>query len=180
MNTARPSRSGPRPAFTFLELVVVIAIMAILAGSVIPAISGMDDARGAAAAQEVQRRLQHARQHALAIGEATGLRLTIETGAFELITKRPGGLPQTARDALGMPAATWHLPVAFPGVSLAGVTHTNGNSGNGTIWFSFEGEPQTRDADGGTPVAATNDAVITLSNARAITVRRLSGLVELD
>lgn len=176
--TLAPTRFTPRSAFTILELVVVMVIMAIMAGSVIPALSSMDDARGAAAAQEVQRRLQFCRQSALAVGEATGLRITLSTGEFEMLSKRPGGVAQAARDPLGQLAAAWYLPRAFRGVSISSFTHTDGSTGDGTIWFSFEGEPQTRDANGDSPVAASQDAVITLSNGRTITVRRLSGLVE--
>lgn len=156
----------------------MIAIMGILAGSIIPALSGMDDARGAAAAQEVQRRLQFARQHALAVGEATGLRITLSTGEFEMLSKRPGGIAQPARDALGQPAAPWYLSVAFPGISISSLVQGDGSSGSGTIWFSFEGQPQVRNSDGDSPVAFAQDAVLTLSNGRSVTIRMLSGLVE--
>lgn len=178
MKTAHPTRSIRRRAFTILELVVVIVVMAILAGSVIPAISSMEDARGAAAAQEVQRRLQFCRQNALAVGEATGLRITMGTGEFEMLSKRPGGIAQASRDPLGQLSEPWYLPRAFPGVSIASIVHSDGSTGSGTIWFSFEGEPQTRDADGESPVSASQDAVITLSNGLTIAVRRLTGLVE--
>ncbi|MCC6230097.1 MAG: type II secretion system protein [Phycisphaerales bacterium] len=173
-----PSRSTTHGAFTILELVVVIVIMAILAGSVIPALTGMDDARGAAAAQEIQRRLQFCRQNALAVGEATGLRITIKTGEIEMLSKRPGGIAQAARDPLGQLSAPWYLPRAYRGLAISSFVHTDGSKGDGTIWFSFEGEPQTRDGDGESPASAVQDAVITLNNGRTITVRRLSGLVE--
>lgn len=175
MTIGGPSRAG---AFTILELVVVIVVMAILAGAVVPAISGMEEARGAAAAQEVQRRLEFCRQNALAVGEATGLRVTAESGRFEMLTKRPGGIAQAARDPLGQPAEAWYLSAAFPGVSISSVVYPDGSTGDGTIWFSFEGEPQTRDSSGESPISATQDAVITLSNGLSVTVRRLSGLVE--
>lgn len=178
MNRDASIRSTSRRGFTILELVVVIVVMAILAGSVIPAISSMDEARGAAAAQEVQRRLQFCRQSALAVGEATGLRISVSTGRFEMLSKRPGGIAQAARDPLGQLAAPWFLPRAFPGVSIWSITHSDGSTGDGTIWFSFEGEPQTRDADGASPASAAQDAAITLNNGLTITVRRLSGLVE--
>ena len=172
----------PRPssrAFTLIELALVVALVGILAVSVIPALRGVSDARQAAAWRETERRFVHARTSAMAAGRAFGVRVNPVAGTFELMEVPLGaGSPGAARDPFGQPVGAWSLPASYPGTSIVGFVGGDGQSGTGTVWFGYDGAPQRRNSSGTLLGGFTQDAVVTLTGGRTVTVRQSSGLIE--
>jgi len=174
----RPRRPSSR-AFSLVELAVVVALLGIMAASVTPALRGVSDARQSAAWREAERRLVHARTRAMSTGRAFGVRITAASGTFELLEiPVGGGIPQGARDALGQTIPAWSLPTAYPSTAVSSFVGGDGVSGTGVVWFGHDGAPQRRNSSGALLGAFTQDAVVTLTGGRTVTVREVSGLVE--
>lgn len=166
-------------AFTLLELTVVIVLMSIVAVTVIPALGVVDEARRGGATDHVERMLVLARSLAMAASEPTGVQFVLsdQTASLVRITS-VGGAPVPALDALAQPAQPLELQASYPTAQILSITHGDGSSGSGTIWFRFDGEPEIRDASGVFVSLFTQDAAITLTGSRVITVARATGLVE--
>ena len=171
----RPSR----PAFTLIETMVVVVILGILAVSVVPAIAGVSDSRQAAAWREVERRFVVARTMAMATGRSFGVRVDPSPGTFALLEMpASGGAPTAAHDALGQTVAVWSLATAYPGTAVTSFVGGDGSSATGTVWFGYDGAPQRRTSAGALLGGFTQDASVTLTGGRTVTIRRTSGLIE--
>jgi len=174
-----PTPSPSRRAFTLVEVALVVALLGILAVSVLPAIAGVGEARAAGAWREVERRFVHARSRAMCAGRAFGVRLNPTAGTFELLEiPAGGGAPVAASDALGQTMPAWSLDLSYPGTAVTSFVGGDGSSGTGTVWFGHDGAPQRRNASGLLLGGFAQDAVVTITGARTVTIRKDSGLVE--
>lgn len=175
-------RTATRPttrAFTLVELALVVALVGILAVSAVPALSALSDSRQAAAWREVERRFVHARTRAMTAGRPFGLRVTPASGQLELLEiPAGGGVPTAARDALGQTIPAWSLPASYPGTLITMFVGGDGATGTGTVWFGYGGAPERRNSSGTLLGPCTQDAVLTLTGGRSVTVRQSSGLIE--
>lgn len=176
-------RDGPgRAGFTLVELLVVAIVMALLAVSALPAFDRVAAARRAAAANQVERLLTVARAAAMATGQPIGVRIDPgagEGGTLSLIrydTQSGDVGPFIGYD--GSPHAGSDIGIEFPGVRIVGVTHGDGSSGAGVIWFGQGGTPHLRDEDGTYTGGFVVDAVIVVTGDEAVTVTRQSGMIE--
>lgn len=175
------SRARTR-GFTLLELSIVIICAGVLvAAVVIPASASVGDARRIGAANEVHRRLVAARSAAMAGGEPAGL--AIDPGAGTLTPIRLDGTSlavSTRHDIFGQVEGPFRIGEAFEGVAITALVNGAGVSGAAAIWFGIDGTPEVRDAAGVRTGPFTHDAAVTLTGGRTVTVRRLSGLVEIE
>lgn len=79
------TRAAPRPAFTILELLLVMTILIVLAGVAYPTLSGMyGDARVKAAADQVRGAWVEARARAIEDGRAYRFGVQAGTGKFRV------------------------------------------------------------------------------------------------
>ncbi len=165
-------------AFTLVELVTVVVIVGILAASAIPAFGTLSSSRQAAAGKEVARLLLVARSCAVASGRPTGVKF--DTGSAITIVNIPttGAAPAAMTDPLGQPEPTVSLPGLFNGVKIVSVVLGDSTAGNVTLWFAYDGTPQTRTSGGTLGSAWTKDATIALTGGGTLTVRKGSGLIE--
>lgn len=168
-----------RSAFTLIEAMVVVILMSIIAVTVMPALNNLDKARQGAAADELIRLLTQARALAMASGRPVGVSIDLEEDAALIVQISAAGDPPTpATDPMGQPEEAVRFAEQYSGVELVAMTQGDGASGSGAIWFRFDGEPQTRAADGALVGAFTQDATVELSGSKVVTVRRGTGLVE--
>ncbi len=171
-------RSNQRGAFTILELMVVVLIVAILSASAIPAFEQVRVCRQAAARGEVVSLLRSARAHAMTLGDPCGLEIDADGGRCALLTIAPGGEPQPLLDALGSADEVIELGVAYPGATVGSLTLPDGSSGSGVIWFSNTGTPELHEEDGEYAGPATHDAEIVIGDTDAVVVQRNTGQIE--
>lgn len=177
-NTAT-NRTGRGPgAFTLVELMTVVVIVGILAATAIPAFGTLSSSRRAAAGKEVARLLLVARSCALASGRPTGLKFDAGSALTLVNIPTTGAAPTAMVDPMGQPEATVALPGLFDGVNVLSVVLGDSTSGNVTLWFAYDGTPQTRTSGGVLGSTWASDATITLTGGGTLTVRRGSGLIE--
>ncbi|GAB4387242.1 MAG: hypothetical protein Kow0022_18750 [Phycisphaerales bacterium] len=163
--------------FTILELAVVIAIIAVISVSALPAFDQVRASRQGAARGEVLSLLRSARTHATALGDPCGLWVDASSGLLQLVTVPPGGTTQALLDALGAPEPKINLGLVYPGAQIASVTLPDGGAGPGVIWFGNTGTPELRDADGAYAGPARVDAEIVVQGQTGIRVDRLTGQI---
>ncbi len=166
-------------AFTLVEAMVVVILMSIIAVTVLPALGNLDEARRGAAVDEVARVLTHARSLAMASGRPSGVSFELGAETIRVMTiETTGGAPTPAADALGQPEPAVALPDLYAGVELVGITHGDGSTASGVVWFGFDGVPRLRDAGGALVGPFTQDAVVELTGSRTVSIRMGTGLVE--
>ena len=163
-------RGGARRGFTLLEASVVIALTGILAVSVIPAVNTMSQSRAAAAANEVERRLTHARAMAIAQGKRVGVSVDTATETVQTVALS-GTTVVGARKADGQLDAGVGLKTLFKEADV--VTVTSGGSGLTSVWFDFAGTPCTQAGS-----RLTSDVVIAMGDGAVVTVRAYTGAIE--
>ncbi len=156
-----------------------MAIIAVLAASAAPAVSAVSDARAAGLAREVARLLALARAHAGATGQPTGL--VYDAGEATLALRRiapGGGAPTTVVGAVGEAAQDVRIERHFAGAGVTSFVTGDGVSSHTAVWFTYRGEPEVRNSSGTSLGPFTQDAVLTITGGRAVTVRRSTGAVE--
>ena len=166
-------------AFTLIEAMVVVILMSIIAVTVMPALDNLEQARRGAAADELARLLTHAQALAMASGRPTGVAIDLADHTAQIVQiASTGAAPTPATNAMGQPEQPVDFDEQYSGVELVSATHGDGSTGSGTVWFRFDGVPQTRAADGTLTGVFTQDASIELTGSRFVTVRMGAGLVE--
>ncbi|MFG0258195.1 MAG: Tfp pilus assembly protein FimT/FimU [Phycisphaerales bacterium JB043] len=164
--------------FSLTELIAIVSILGAMALSAAPALHRIESSRQSGARDEVARLLAVARASALATGDPYGLEIDADNEEVSLVYIDDGGSPQAAPNATGQPSAAFPLASLYPGVEITSFVSGSGSSSHTTIWFGFSAIPETRDASGGSRAAFTQDAVITISGGKTITVRRETGAIE--
>jgi len=168
-----------RRGYTLVELLGALSIAGVVALTAAPAIDRLSGARHAALEQEVRRLLSLARAHSVATGQPTGLRIDpVDESLLLVRIASPGAAPSPMPDATGQPAEERRAGEFIRGVEIVSVAGGDGASGAQTLWFGYAGAPEIRDADGDRIADWSQDAMITLSGERAITVRQGTGALE--
>src|SRR5262245_23115160 len=75
--------------FTLIELITVVAIVAILAGVAVPILIGVSTARSAMAAKQVLRDMTFARQRAVATGAVSWVVFNAGAGTWSILAENP-------------------------------------------------------------------------------------------
>lgn len=167
-----------RRAFSLLETMVIVVIVGIVAASARPALRLLSDARKINTAQEVERNLLLARTLAMTTGRSTGV--VLSTNEMRVVKiDQPGDAPSPVLGADGAPRGvlTLHEEQRDAWITLlrdgAGSTTTSA-----TVWFDINGTPELRDASGALLGPCVSDVNVYVAGVQAVTVRRVTGMVE--
>jgi len=152
--------------------------MGILAVSVIPAMSQNRRATQGAARDEIMRRFEYARTHALATGSPTGVLVDTGDSSLTLNTLDGSGDVVVLQDPIGSEPLAVSIPDLFAGVTLVSFVNGDGTTTSGTVWFDYMGEPHTRHPDGGYDEPFTQNARVTIDGGGGVEVHAYSGFVE--
>ncbi len=178
--STRTQRAEPRGrcAFTLIEMVAVIVLLGVLAATATPVLANMQRGREAALAREAERRVELAAATALSTTFPTGVQFSIVNQTMTLLEiTASGAAPTTITPTAGAKFPDMSVSTIFPGTSITTVDLADSGSPE-TIWFDYDGSPQTRNVDGTNPVALTRDAVITFKGGHTLTIRQITGLIE--
>ncbi|MEC9374456.1 MAG: hypothetical protein VYC34_11460 [Planctomycetota bacterium] len=159
-----------------MGVVVILGVMAVV---VAPSLQGVARSQQSGLITEVERRLSHARAHAMTTGEPSGVRIDVAGGEVSsLRIAAAGAAPTAIPDPTGAAGASLTTGSMMGGVGISSFQNGDGGANRQVIWFNYEGTPQTRQGDGTDPEAFTEDAVITFPGGAQVFVRRVSGLIE--
>ena len=168
-----------RRAYTMMELLLIVVIMAILATSAVPMISKASDARQAAARDEVVRLFEFARGRAMAGGVPVGVQVDTSESSLRLVSLDDSGSIVGLADSISGGEMGSNLNAEFSNVRIDSLVNGDGASGSGTIWFDFLATPHLRnDLTGAFDEAFTQVATLTLSTGGMVIVHADSGFVE--
>ncbi|MCB9846464.1 MAG: prepilin-type N-terminal cleavage/methylation domain-containing protein [Phycisphaeraceae bacterium] len=165
--------------FSLIEVTLTIILMGIVAATVMPSLTTIEDTRGAAAADEVRRLLAVARGRAMMTGCPCGVDVDPETETLRLVQIiEEGGDVEPMTDGLGAARDSVVMPSIFRGVGISEFTDGAGTGGAGTAWFGYDGIPEVRDASGALISMADEDIRIEMTGGEIVIVRAVSGLIE--
>ncbi|MBL4697203.1 MAG: prepilin-type N-terminal cleavage/methylation domain-containing protein [Phycisphaerales bacterium] len=169
-----------RSGFSLVELMVVVVIMGIITVSVIPAMDNLRSIREGAARDDFVRMIEVVKGQAVASGKPHGLQVDISINTLTIVELDAQGRVQEEFDPLTNSNRTVNLSMLYPGVTMLSMSNGDGTPGSGTLWFDFESNPHTRDADGSFGSINTDTASIVLSSNVRIIVYPHSGVVEVQ
>lgn len=174
----RQNTPTSRRAFTLVEVMVTVTIMAIIAVSVIPAMGVVADTREGTARDEVVRMLEYARARAVASGEPCGVIAQTTGSTLAMVQLDADGEIEPMRNPFGLDEEVVSISEISSGVSIISVDAQTDASG--IIWFNYKAQPHAREADGSFGQLNTSDASITLSSGVEIVIHAYSGYVEVE
>lgn len=167
---------------TLLEVTAVMVIGAILAASVIPAMTRTDAARRNAGVSETARLFTYARERAVASGMPVGVRVdpaaasiglwSIQRGSAPAPLPSPlgeAGLPTLLGERFGVTVESAEFPVSVS----AGLA-----ADEQVLWFDHAGAPHARGIDGILVGPVSGDSEVRFGHGARVVVSSVSGLVE--
>lgn len=166
----------PARAFTLIELVAVILLMAIMAALAAPALGTLPGAARDAAALNLRRDLAFAREHALSTGDRTWVAFAIDTQSYTLRAEPRTSPSRAAALVITDPATGAPMIQRLDRGPYAGIRLLSVSAGGAAeLGFDRLGRPLSVAA---TPLTA--DALITLTGPVTIRVRAGTGLASRD
>lgn len=160
--------------FSLIELIAVIVVVAILAGTAVPTLSFMTSSRSRMAGRQLLRDVTFARQRAVATGDRSWVVVDVNAETWSILAENPAspgraGATVLTDMATGRPFTITLNAGEFQGVSI---TSCNFDSGN-EIGFDWMGKPLNSGS-----VALAADGTIVLSGGEQILVRPHTGYVK--
>jgi len=177
ISTTPPDHSAPGPrargvarphpaAFTLIELVAVIVILAVLSALAVPASLTFTSGRHAAAMRTVARDLAYARARAIASGSPVWVSFSVQHNAYSLLAENPAAPGFAGARALTDPASGSPMSVRLGTAELAGTSLLAASfAGSSALGFDRLGRPLAT-----TGALLASDGVVTLSGSRQVTV----------
>lgn len=167
VSRARPS------AFTLIELVAVMAILAILSAVVTPAALTLSTGRHAAAARTVARDLAFARARAMATGTTTWVLFDTSANAYSILAENPDSPGFAGAAAVTDPATGSPMVIRLNTGELAGTQLVAAAfAGNSRLGFDRRGRPLSSAA---TLLPASG--TISISGSHTVTVTTPTGRI---
>lgn len=158
-----------RRAFTVIELIAVIVILATISVMAAPAITNMQSTRARMAARLVLHDLSFARQYAMATGRTTWVVFdTSGAGTWSILVEDPSNPGRVNATALSDPATGVSHEQDLNNDAFQGVTITNVSFDSGDeIGFDWMGRPKnSAESDLAASGSVTFDTVETVSVSR--------------
>ncbi len=153
-----------------MELVVVMAIMAILAGTAAVKLSSTSGDRSAMAARVLLRDIAFARQRSVATGYRTWIDFSTPD-TWRLLAEDASNLTRANAQPLNDPATNDGFFQTLDSGAFFGVTLTV-SAGEDWVGFDWVGQPLKKTGET-TPLAA--DAVYTFSGGQAVSINKDTG-----
>jgi len=145
---------------------------------VVPALASVSRMRQGGARDEVLRLLETARAMAAASGRPHGVRISPMDSTLTLLVARRSGDVEEAMDAVTGRVHEVSLETMYKGVSIESFANGDGSTGQGVLWFDYEGVPHTRTGDGVFIDENSAEASLMLSSGVAVVVHPLTGMTE--
>lgn len=165
-----------RPAFTLIEVIVVMVIVAIMAAVAVPAFSNARSSKAAVAARMIQRDLTYARERAIATGTRTWVVFSAGTNSYSVLSEntaspgRAGASVMTDPNGSGKTFVQYLNTGELTGVTMTGATFDAGSE----IGFDWVGKPYNS-----TSAALSAAGTVTLSvGGYTVTVQPSTGLAK--
>lgn len=164
-----------RRAFTLIEVIVVILIVAILSVVAAPRISNLGSSRAGVAARSLARDLTYARERAIATGTRTWVVFSPSTHSYSVLSEniaspgRAGASTLTDPNGSGRPFVQYLNTGEYAGVTMASAVFDSGLE----VGFDWVGKPYNV---AGSALAA--NGTVTLSNGYSVTVEATTGLAK--
>jgi prepilin-type N-terminal cleavage/methylation domain-containing protein len=167
-NARRARKAG---GFTLPEMIVVVAITAIMAATAAPSLLNLGSTRCAAAARQLVRDLTFARQRSIATGTRHWVVFNTSTQTWSVLIENinsPGRSGATALNDLasGRPFVQTMNAAPFSAVSLTAVSI----GGASEIGFDWQGKPLNA-----SEAALTTDGTVTFTGSRTVTIKANTG-----
>ncbi|MBT8486813.1 MAG: prepilin-type N-terminal cleavage/methylation domain-containing protein [Phycisphaerales bacterium] len=165
----RPRRDG---GVTLTEVLAVMVITAILAGTAVPAIGSITNTREEMAKNQLLRDLSFARQYAMATGRITWVEFDEAGESYDVLAEDPSNPGKANALAITDPATgrdfTQTLDVdSFVGVEILAATFDTGDD----VGFDWIGRPLN---DTGAEMTAATGSV-TLTGGKSVTIVKATG-----
>lgn len=172
IGSTRSRRLRGEGGFTLVELIAIVVIVSILAGVAVPAMTNLDDSRGAAAGKQLLKDLTFARQRAVATGHRCWVVFDAPGDAWSILAEDPQN-PGRSSAASVTDLATGRaydisLAQDFTGVTISSADFDGGDE----IGFDWLGRPFVNDS---TELAA--DGSLTLNTGHVVRVAARTGHV---
>lgn len=168
IQTRRARRGG---GFTLPEMIVVMAITAILAATAAPSLLNLSTTRSAAAARQLVRDLTFARQRAIATGTTHWVVFNTTSQTWSILvesTSSPGRAGATALPdlATGRSFAQTMNANEYAGIQITAVSI----GGGAEVGFDWRGKPFNASS-----AALSSDGTVTLTGSRTVTIKGNTG-----
>jgi prepilin-type N-terminal cleavage/methylation domain-containing protein len=180
MNRQDSSTRFANHGFTLVEIMIVVALMGIIAVSVIPSMNNVQRMREGAARDDVARMLDITRSRAMATGLPTGVRVDVNESTLTLVELTGGTTITQLIDPLTYNERVLRIADLYNGVEIDTLTNGDGSSGSGYVWFGYDATPHTRLANGTFDADNDGPVRIELTSGQTIVVHPFSGVVELQ
>jgi Tfp pilus assembly protein FimT len=153
--------------------VIVLVVLAVLAGMAVPALGWLVSAGENVAATRVRTTLVYSQEWALSTGDRTWVEFDTTNEVVSVYAEDPANRGRANRRPLTDPLsrAPMTVPLGAQGVGIAAVDM----GGTNEVEFDAEGRP--RDASG---ALLTADGTVTLTGSGTIRVTRNTGLITVD
>lgn len=165
-----------RPAFTLIEVIVVMLIVAIMAAVAIPTLSKVGSTRGAVAARMIARDLTYARERAIATGTRTWVVFNAASNLYSVMAENPASPGRAGATTMMDPSGSGKYYIQYLNTGeYAGVTITGATFDSGTeVGFDWVGKPYNNTS---TPLAAAGAVTLSIGGF-TITVQPTTGLAK--
>lgn len=168
IQTRRASRGG---GFTLPEMIVVMAITAILAATAAPSLLSLGTTRSAAAARQLVRDLSYARQRAIATGTTHWVVFNTTAQNWSVLVESTTSPGRVGAAALNDLATGRSFVQSLNAGEYIGVQITAASIGGGSeVGFDWRGKPFNASS-----AALTANGTVTLTGSRTVTINGNTG-----
>jgi Tfp pilus assembly protein FimT len=161
-----------------VELVVVLVIVAILAGAAAPSLAGLSGTRTRAAARVLARDLRYAREHALDTGTGVWVSINAASESYTMLRESESSPGRADATQLTDPGTGRAFAQVFGTGEFAGVgigTVSIGGGSGSEVGFDWRGRPRDQ-----TEALLTGVGVITLTGSISVTIEPETGLARVS
>lgn len=175
MTRPEPRRLSGGGGFSLIELVAVMVVVGVIAGTAVVSLSSTTGNRATMAAKQLQRDMTFARQRAVATGTRSWVEFSTAAHTWSVRTEDPASPGRAGATVLTDPATHESFVQTLDASQFLGVQLTSVDF-DGADWVGFDwlGRPLEKTAET-TPLAAEGSVVLT--GGHKVTVEKDTGHV---